>query len=286
MRCQSVPIPGGSNVFELEPPKDDGLSIEEVGSWSAHKHHFLRRYIDAFTTSMKSKSWSGLHYIDLFAGAGIERLRGNGLDWGSPLIAAQAPHRFSRLHLCELDKGKFRALSTRIGGFEQPSEPQLLNDDANQAIDPIMKQIPERSLTLAFLDPYGLHLHFSTLRKLAQRRTDLVIFFPDHLDALRNWENVYHGKPDSNLDKVLGTGAWYDRMMAEAQDNWASTLTQVYVEQIRTLGYPHFEYQRIARAQRQPLYRLIFCSADEAGARLWRRVASKEPGGQYTLGFE
>ena len=273
-------------MFKLEPPKDDGLPIEEVGPWSAHKHHFLRRYIDAFTTSMKSKSWSGLHYIDLFAGAGIERLRGDGLDWGSPLIAAQAPHRFSRLHLCELDKTKFQALSTRIGGFDQPGEPQLLNGDANQAIDPIMNQIPGRSLTLAFLDPYGLHLHFSTLRKLAQRRTDLVIFFPDHLDALRNWENVYQGKPDSNLDRVLGTDVWYDRMMAEPQDNWAATLTQVYAEQIRTVGYSQFEYERIARPQGQPLYRLIFCSADKAGAHLWQRVASKKPGGQYTFGFE
>lgn len=61
---------------ELPPPDDDGLIIPEVGEWSRDKHHFLRRYIHAFTTAMKDKGWSGLHYIDLFAGAGMERIKG------------------------------------------------------------------------------------------------------------------------------------------------------------------------------------------------------------------
>ena len=56
-------------MFQLEPPHDDGLVIPEVGEHSKYKHHFIRRYIDAFTTAMKSKRWSGLHYVDLFAGA-------------------------------------------------------------------------------------------------------------------------------------------------------------------------------------------------------------------------
>ena len=38
-------------VFDLQPPEDDGLHMDSVGSWSADKHHFLKRYIDAFTTS-------------------------------------------------------------------------------------------------------------------------------------------------------------------------------------------------------------------------------------------
>ena len=80
---------------EIPTPKDDGLYIPTVGEWSRDKHYFLARYIDAFTTSMKKKNWSGLHYIDLFAGAGIERLQtSKELDWGSPLIAAYTPHTF------------------------------------------------------------------------------------------------------------------------------------------------------------------------------------------------
>ena len=102
-------------MFELPPPQDDGLIIPTVGEWSRDKHHFLMRYIYAFTTSMKQKQWSGLHYIDLFAGAGIERLEtSRELDWGSPLIAAQAPNAFDGLHCCELARKKCEALSHRI----------------------------------------------------------------------------------------------------------------------------------------------------------------------------
>src|ERR1035437_11073206 len=42
-------------TFELPEPIDDGLFTPPVGPWSRDKHHFLRRYLDAFTNSMKGK---------------------------------------------------------------------------------------------------------------------------------------------------------------------------------------------------------------------------------------
>src|SRR5690349_7803296 len=125
-------------MFDLPAPQDDGLYTPVVGPWSAHKHHFLRRYIDAFTTAMRKKRWSGLHYIDLFASAGIEKIENGPLDCGSPLIAAQAPHQFSRLHCCELKKRSFEALSKRVARIPQPQPPQLLSGDANLKIDEIV----------------------------------------------------------------------------------------------------------------------------------------------------
>ena len=106
-------------MFNLEPPEYDGRYIPEVGEWSKDKHYFLQRYIDAFTNSMKGKKWSSLHYIDLFAGAGIERLKDSKkLEWGSPLIAAQAPHSFDSLHLCEKDPLKYEVLKARLENYE------------------------------------------------------------------------------------------------------------------------------------------------------------------------
>jgi len=81
-------------MFELPQPQNDGLYTPIVGKQSSDKHYFLMRYIDIFTTAMTGK-WKGLHYIDLFAGAGIEKLRGSEeLQWGSPMIAANAPKPF------------------------------------------------------------------------------------------------------------------------------------------------------------------------------------------------
>jgi three-Cys-motif partner protein len=212
-------------------------------------------------------------------------LKDIGLDWGSPLIAAQAPNRFSQLHCCELRRRAFDALSKRLARFEQPQTPQLLLGDANERVAEIVKTIPSRSLSLAFLDPYGLHLWFDTLKRLSERRTDLIIFFPDRLDALRNWENVYAGKPDSNLNKVLGVDSWHEALMANPRDKWAEVLRKIYEEQIRRLGYQHIDYERICFEGGKPLYLLIFCCEDKIGGDIWRRIAAKKPSGQSTFDF-
>jgi three-Cys-motif partner protein len=273
-------------MFELEQPEDDGFFIPKaVGSWSRDKHHFLRRYIDAFLMAMKDKPWGELHYIDLFAGAGMENVKGSGLDWGSPLIAAQHPVRFSRMHLCEIGRKKHRALDARLQKYAQPQSPQLLHGDANVEVENVVAQIPSDSLSLAFLDPYGLHLHFQTLRVLARRRVDLVILFPDHMDALRNWEALREGELDPRLDQVLGTDKWRRAAETTAPDHLAQLLSEIYQEQIGNLGYTHFDYERITRPRGGWLYRLIFCAKHRFAADLWARCAVNRPGGQRGFDF-
>ncbi len=243
------------------------------------------RYIDIFTTAMTGK-WKGLHYIDLFAGAGIERLRGSEeLRWGSPMIAANAPKPFHRLHLCELDPQKYEALEKRVIQIRPDS--QILRGDANQEVHKIAKEIPQRTLSLAFLDPYGLHLDYETLRVLSNIRADLIIFFPDHLDALRNWEHNYLDNQDSNLDCCFGPGADWRSLLNEAPvQHRAEVLRNLYVDQLRTqLGYTEFEYERIS-FKNHPLYILIFCSRHKLAAKLWRGISGKKPNGQRTFRFD
>jgi len=268
-------------MFQLEPPHDDGLMIPEVGEHSKYKHHFIKRYIDAFTTAMKSKRWSGLHYVDLFAGTGIERLRDSGLlEWGSPMIAAQAPHPFDRLHLCERDERKCDALTKRVNLIRPDS--QIVPGDANEQVREITQAIPEKTLSLCFLDPYGLHIDLQTIRILAVKRMDLIVFFPDRVDALRNWAAYYLENPESNLDRCLGNSIdWRTRLREVPAHRQAEVLRDTYVEVIRTeLGHNEIDFERITTTSGQPLCYLIYCSRDPAGSRLWRGIATKKPDGQ------
>jgi len=274
-------------MFELPTPEDDGLCIPEVPEHSKYKHHFIRRYIDVFTTSMKDKKWSGLHYIDLFAGAGIERLRNSRkLDWGSPLIAAQATYSFTKLHLCEKVTDLHYALKIRVKRFR--SDSQIIQGDANKKISQIVSDISEKSLSLSFLDPHGFHLEFQTLKILASIRTDLIIFFPDRLDALRNWAAYYLDNPESNLDRYLGVGIdWRERLSKTPSDHRAEVLRDIYIQQIKDqLGYTEFDYERIKTTKGNPLYYLIFCSRSPTATHLWRQIAEKKPNGQRTFKFE
>jgi three-Cys-motif partner protein len=240
--------------------------------------------MDAFTTAMHTKQWDGLHYIDLFAGAGIERLKeSKTLEWGSPMLAAQIRFPFTRLHLCEKSKVKHRVLTARVSRIR--SDSQILHGDANERIDEIVRAIPAGTLSLAFLDPYGLHLEFETIQKLSEVRADLIIFFPDRLDALRNWERQYLNDPDSNLDRCLGSGAdWRSILAKTPQTCLAEELRKLYVRQIGSLGYTEFESRRIS-AKGHPLYILIFCSRHKFAAKLWEAISNKEPDGQRGLPF-
>ncbi len=271
----------------MNAPDDDGLFITDVRWWSRDKHHFLARYIDAFTTSMKDKPWSGLHYVDLFAGAGIERIEGSGsLAWGSPLIAAQAQNPFTRLHLCEENSTKCEALRVRIARVRPTFDDEVLNGDANALIGAIVGSIPPRSLALAFLDPTGLHLAFESLRVLSEKRADLIIFFPDRLDILRNWKAYYWENPRSNLDSVYGPGSrWRERIEGLTGDRLLVRFREIYCEQIAKLGYRCFGWEPIP-ADGRPLYRLIFCSRAETGLGIWQRVSQTKPGGQRSFSFD
>lgn len=274
-------------MFELPLPQDDGLCIPVVPEHSKYKHHFIRRYIDIFTTSMKDKKWSGLHYIDLFASAGIERLKtSRKIDWGSPLIAAQAPFSFTKLHLCEELSEKHHALEVRVNRFRPDS--QIIQGDANKKISQIVADIPDKTLSLSFLDPYGLHLEFKILKVLANIRTDLIIFFPDRLDALRNWAAYYLDNPESNLDLCLGSGIdWRSRLSKAPTHQRAEVLRDMYIKQIRDkLGYTEFDCERITTIRGNPIYYLIFCSRSPTAVHLWRQIAEKKPNGQRTFKFE
>jgi len=233
---------------------------------------------------MKEKGWSGLHYIDLFSSSGINLVRENTqFRWGSPLIAAQSPNAFSRLHLCEENAEKFRALEIRVKQHRKDS--QILHGDANDKVHEILKEIPSGSLSLAFLDPYGLDLNYETLRVLSLRRCDLIIFFPDHLDALRNWRTYYYNNPDSKLDRCLGKGVdWRGELSRCPSSRQVERLGEMYVSQIQKLDYKYFEYERICMGNR-PLYRLIYCSKSNVGAKIWRGISKRKPDGQNTFGF-
>jgi three-Cys-motif partner protein len=271
-------------MFELPPPKDDGLYIPTVGKQSSDKHYFLMRYIDIFTTAMTGK-WKGLHYIDLFAGAGIEKLRGSEeLRWGSPMIAANAPKPFHRLHLCELDQQKYEALEKRVKQIRPDA--QILKGDANEEIHKIAKEIPQRTLSLAFLDPYSLQIDFKTLEVLAAKRADLIIFFPDRLDILRNWKHYYYGDPNSKLDRHLGQDSdWRSVLDNAPPKNRIEELRKFYVHRLnKILGYQYVEHERIP-TQGRPLYYLIFCSRSQIGAKFWREITLKKRNGQRTWPF-
>lgn len=273
--------------------QDDGLPTRPVGRWTEEKLFFWNRYIDITTTAMIGKpEWgAGLVYVDLFAGPGICTLRGSGRRIpGSPLIAAYAPKPFGTLLLCEKDPALANACTTRLARTPAKDSFRMFEGDCNARVAEVAAAIPERALTLVFVDPQGLDAEFSTIQMLAARgQVDLLLLFADAYDVVRNVE-LYARQARSKLDLVLGPDSnWRSRR--QQLDNWnrdnvRKLFSEIYKDQLkRHLGYQAFGEKTI-RSGKAPLYRLIYASKHPRGLEFWEKVTKKDVSGQGRLDFQ
>ncbi len=236
---------------------------------------------------MKNKRWV-LNYIDLFAGPGICRLRETGEEIaGSPLIAAGLKPPFSRLCLCDIDAEYADALQTRLAHLLLQNRWEVHRGDANAVVEPVLQSLPKRdTLNVVFLDPTGLHFEFASLRKFADHRCDLIVYFPDFVDVNRNLI-LYTRQQDSILDRALGPGSeWRDRLAAVPPALRIEELRNIYRAQIKKLGWQYSDFVRIPATEKRPLYVLWFFTKHEFALDLWRRTHAIGPGQQRSLPFD
>lgn len=262
---------------------DDGLPTREVGPWTFNKLWWWNRYIEMTTVAMADNPlWNGLVYVDLFCGPGICVSRGDGERTpGSPLIAAGAPKPFRKLLLCEENFQLADACEQRLISAGASARSVVFRGDCNKKIDQIVAKIPDGALTLAFIDPTGLHADFETIQTLTKnRRVDLFILFADNMDIVRNVE-VYHRQVESNLDRTLGPNSGWRHQWQELNNqtpaNVARLFVNIYKKQLaQHLGYIHSDDEVLKNSNGTPIYRLVYASRSERGLDFWKKTASKE----------
>ncbi len=270
--------------------QEDGLPVREVGAWTEEKLWFWNRYLEITTTSMVGHpKWPFLVYVDLFAGPGVCKLKGSKRRIpGSPLIAANAPKPFTSILLCEMDTSLAKACEVRLGNSLAQGRFTVFVGDCNDLASSIARAIPDRALSLAFVDPAGLDAKFETIRKLSARgRVDLLILFADAYDIVRNVDK-YEANIGSKLDDVLGPDSnWrarWQQLRNRTGTNVRKLFAETYQDQLRKLDYIVFGAKTIKGA-RGPLYRLIYASKHPRGLDFWEKVTKKDLRGQLDLGF-
>jgi three-Cys-motif partner protein len=262
----------------------DGLPVLEVGPWTAEKHDYLRRYIEATRAAraryLPPAGPGGAAFIDLFAGPGRALVRGR---WeiidGSPLIAAHhAEAPFTKVLLCELDPNNAAALRQRLSG---DARVQVFEGDCNIEIDSLTAQIPPDGLNLALIDPFGVTpLRFETLAKLATfRRMDLLLHFPTN-DLVRNV--LRH--PD-RVTAFLGTEDWRKQVTGPRD---VHKLREVFRERLQPFGYRATDIRHeplLRNTKRAPLYHLVLVAKHDLADSIWNSVIRTEGSGQKRFGW-
>jgi three-Cys-motif partner protein len=285
-------------MYHYLEPVDDGLLMRPSGLWVTEKLDYLHRLIDVFEKSMRNK-WSIRNYIDLLAGPGKNRVhKTQQILLGSPLIALNTQYPFTGYYFIDIDPANTNALQERCDASLQKNSVHIETGDCNVLVDQVVKELrstEDRSLNLAFLDPEGLELGWSTVKKLAGiRKMDLVINYPEG-GLNRIMAKVYQATSDSLVDIFFGTQEWriaYARFRYQHKSGLHRELIDLYKSQLQKLGYTEVKggdetgghEPLIRNIQRNaPLYRLIFASKNPLGEKFWRSVTRHDVYGQRRL---
>ena len=171
---------------------DDGLPLDEVGSWAKEKHERLRKYVDiSRAVRRKFLNRSGCAtYIDLFCGSGRCFLRDTTekID-GSPLVAFKSARDggepFSEIHIADLEEQKVAVAAKRIAdaGGTAATNVGKAEDIAPQNVS----RLNPYGLHFAFLDPYNLDaLPFSVIEAFGRLKHIDMLIHVSALDLQRN----------------------------------------------------------------------------------------------------
>ena len=261
----------------------DGLLALSVAEHAKEKEFALKNITGIFTQAMKSK-WPGrLYYVDLFCGPGRCVIRHSDAETeGSPLIAVEAP--FTHYYFADVDEPSIDVLRKRVAGINCSGK--RLNYYAGRAeetVDKILRDLPHpnRSLGLAFLDPWAWNFSFEGLKRLTKsRRLDILINF--NIGYMkRNWR-YESPELDSFLNLPVDHREFFKTKAQGIPDT--RTLLDHYEDELRKIGYEHTTDDRpVTNSNNTPLYHLVFGSKNKLGKTLRDAVSQKTLSGQLTM---
>ena len=204
------------------------------GDWTTEKLNCVASYLQAYSSALKNQQFETV-YIDAFAGTGYRSLaradrcyspfvqqllgsplEGNGvrrLD-GSARLALKTSPPFSRYVFIEKNKRRFAALTRLKEDFPSLADRiELRNSDANSEIDALCHERWTRQRAVMFLDPYGLQVPMTTIKKVAATRAiDTWMLLPVSAVIRLLPKNGAIGETNLRvLDAHLGGREWYQR---------------------------------------------------------------------------
>jgi three-Cys-motif partner protein len=267
-----------------------------VGPWAAAKLDALEAYLKFYGLALSNQPFTRV-YIDAFAGACVAKVRGSGVAGesspfldsaddtqaqeefilGSPVRALSVPHGFHHHYFFDLDETRAETLRSVAAGREGVL---VQVGDCNPLIRNLAPVLKSRSIRgVAFLDPYGAHLEWSTLEALASTGTmEVVVNFPVAM-AIKRLITKSGKVPErwgDQLNSCFGTEEWrelayrrdtdlFGNEVTTKNEGVADSLLRLYVRRLKEI-FPYVATPRLIRNTRNvPLYYLIWAGPNKLG---------------------
>jgi three-Cys-motif partner protein len=188
------------------------LQFDEIGVWSELKLDIIQEYASAYSRILAAQTNPRFHhvYVDAFAGAGVHLSKANKeFIPGSPLNALKVRPPFREYHLIDIKHEKIKNLRRLVGSREDVF---LHSGNCNKFLfEDVFPRIKYEDYWrgLCILDPYGLNLSWSVIRRAGEMKTlEIFLNFPV-MDINRN---VLWRDPDAvdDVQRARMTAFWGD----------------------------------------------------------------------------
>lgn len=276
-----------------------------VGPWARQKLAALESYLIAYMNVMKNQRFE-LVYVDAFAGAGIAKVRGSAepadapppallgeedeaaaeeFILGSPRRALGLDRPFDNYHFIDLDPRRASVLGQLQAEFPN-LDIRVESDEANAAVQRIAAGFGRWNLRgVAFLDPYGAHLHWATLEALAGTgKFDVIINLPMEMAINRLLPRDCGIRPSwrAQLDACFGTADWFEEAYAVETNllgesvvkrpDAAKRLVEFYVRRVDALFGNSAGPSLVRNTRGNPLYHLIWAASNPTGKPIAKHI--------------
>lgn len=272
--------------------------LAEVGPWAEQKLTALAAYLDFYTKVLKNQRWWKTIYLDAFAGGGLATLRSRSaspalsqslLDDPQPVEQAQvvvgSPRRaldlanpFDRYVFVDADPKRIAQLYNIKQEYSNQRQIDVRQGSAADQIVWLISQVSKRTHRgVAFLDPFGAHLPWSSVRVLAETKVfEAIINLPLHMciNRLATLDPDIPPAWRAQLDDFFGPG-WYEEAYESRDDLFGSTTTKradasqrlldFYRRNLRS-AFGHVSQPMLIRNTRgSPLYYIIWAGPHSKG---------------------
>lgn len=275
-----------------------------VGPWAKQKLDALEAYLLAYMNVMKNTPFK-LVFVDAFAGSGVAKIRraefkDNLMDAfleiedveaadqfikGSPLRALGLHRPFDHYFFIDRDPVRVELLS-KLKNEHTNTDIRAKAGDANLEVQKIAKSFTQWNLRgVAFLDPYGAHLHWATLESLAKtEKFDVIINFPLEMaiNRLLKLDADLSSNTRDQLNLCFGCEDWFDAAFEKTsglfgdgiakRSNAKERLLKLYLERLKALFGHVAGPSEVRNTKGIPLYHLIWASSNSRGQPIAKHI--------------
>jgi three-Cys-motif partner protein len=285
--------------------------LPEVGPWAREKLEGLEDYLSAYMTILSKHAPLKTVYVDAFAAGGRAVVRQQDHDDptihldlgdearegdarevidGSPQVALDINPPFNQYVFIEMDERRLADLRKLEVAYKGRRNIAVRAGDCNEYLTTrLLKTLAANGLWrgVVFLDPFGMHVPWSTIEQLAKTaHVEVFLNFPVGMaiQRLLPRSGRFTEKRRAKLDDYFGDPGWYEQVYAlepgffgdqlRKHDDAAKRLVRWYRERLKTaFGFVSKE-RLITNSKGGHLYYLIFAGPNATGAKIASHVLS------------